>query len=131
MFYRSIFRPFLFALEAEKAHQATFEVLKFIQKNRALKAVLSQMLCYAHLSLSSDLFGCHFANPIGLAAGFDKNCEIFDVIPCFGFGFVECGTVTAKDQSGNPGPRIFRLVKQSALINRLGFNNRGALWVES
>src|SRR5262245_10830141 len=115
MFYRSFFKPFLFALEAEKAHQATFEMLKSIRKSRLLKAVLSKALGYAHPALSSDLFGCHFANPVGLAAGFDKNCEIFDVAPCFGFGFVECGTVTAKDQSGNPGPRIFRLVQERAL----------------
>ncbi|OGR85101.1 MAG: dihydroorotate dehydrogenase (quinone) [Elusimicrobia bacterium RIFCSPLOWO2_01_FULL_54_10] len=128
--YSTLIRPFLFTLEPERAHRTVFEFLKLIQHVPSIKKVLARRYVIEHRALESSHFGCHFKNPVGVAAGFDKNCEIFDVLPCFGFGFVECGTVTAKDQSGNPGPRMFRLVRDTALINRLGFNNHGADWVE-
>ena len=130
MLYRELFRPFLFCLDPERAHRTVFEFLKLTQHVPAVKKVLERQFSFAHPALETELFGRRFANPVGCAAGFDKSCEIFDALSCFGFGFVECGTVTAKDQSGNPGPRIFRLEEYQALINRLGFNNRGALWVE-
>ncbi|MGZ5924103.1 MAG: quinone-dependent dihydroorotate dehydrogenase, partial [Rhizomicrobium sp.] len=75
--------------------------------------------------LAIRAFGRDFANPIGLAAGFDKNAEVPDAMLKFGFGFVECGTVTPRPQSGNPRPRLFRLVEDRAVINRMGFNNEG------
>jgi len=75
--------------------------------------------------LKVEALGLSFSNPIGLAAGFDKNAEIVDVMPRFGFGFVECGTITPRAQKGNPRPRVFRLAQDHAVINRLGFNNRG------
>jgi len=128
--YPSFIRPFLFTLEPERAHKAVFEFLKLVQYFPILKKVLKRRYFFEHPALKQDFFGCHFKNPVGVAAGFDKNCEIFDVLPSLGFGFMECGTVTAEDQSGNLGPRIFRLEKDKALINRLGFNNHGASWVE-
>ncbi len=128
--YPYFIRPFLFMLEPERAHRTVFEFLKLAQHVPSVQAALRARYCYSHPALELDLFGCHFSNPLGIAAGFDKSCEIYDVLPWLGFGFVECGTVTAKDQSGNPGPRMFRLEKDLALINRLGFNNRGAEWVE-
>lgn len=75
--------------------------------------------------LAVEAFGLSFSNPIGLAAGFDKNAEVVEVMPRFGFGFVECGTITPRAQAGNPRPRVFRLTEDRAVINRLGFNNRG------
>lgn len=131
MLYQILLRRFLFRLEPERAHRTVFELLKAAQVLPPLKRVLEKLFSYNHPSLECRVLDRAFENPVGLAAGFDKNCEIFDVIPCFGFGFVECGTVTARDQSGNPGPRMFRLPEDDALINRLGFNNKGAIWVES
>lgn len=127
--YPPMIRPFLFALEPERAHRTVFEFLKLIQHVPILKKVLKRRYCFEHPSLELELFGCRFKNPVGVAAGFDKNCEVFDVLPSLGFGFVECGTVTANDQSGNPGPRMFRLERDLGLINRLGFNNHGAACV--
>ncbi len=131
MFYQSILRPFLFTLEPERAHNTILGLLKITKNLKPLCCILSYKFSIEDPILEQDLFGCHFNNPVGLAAGYDKNCEIFSVAPCFGFGFVECGTVTAQDQSGNASPRVFRLEEDRALINRLGFNNRGATWVES
>ena len=77
------------------------------------------------LRLEQVLFGCRFSNPVGLAAGFDKNAEVFGPMLGYGFGFVECGTVTPRPQAGNPKPRLFRLTEDEAVINRMGFNNDG------
>jgi dihydroorotate dehydrogenase len=87
--------------------------------------LLRKVLSVEHKSLERELFGITFKNPIGLAAGLDKNAEIFDLLGNFGFSFVEIGTVTPKGQAGNPKPRSFRLKKDHALINRMGFNNDG------
>src|ERR1700756_5566085 len=76
--------------------------------------------------LTVKAFGLDFPNPVGLAAGFDKNAQVPDAMAKFGFGFVECGTVTPRPQRGNPRPRLFRLAEDAAVINRMGFNNRGA-----
>ncbi|OFZ53291.1 MAG: dihydroorotate dehydrogenase (quinone), partial [Bacteroidetes bacterium RIFCSPHIGHO2_02_FULL_44_7] len=81
---------------------------------------------YEHPSLGVDLWGHHFSNPVGLAAGFDKDAELVQVLPYFGFGFIEVGTITPLPQPGNPKPRVFRLPQDHALINRLGFNSKGA-----
>ena len=106
-------------LPAEAAHRATLKLL------RAVRPIL--------LPAASDdprlrvsAFGLDFANPVGLAAGFDKNAEVPDAMAKFGFGFVECGTVTPKPQAGNPRPRLFRLGRDGAVINRMGFNNDGS-----
>jgi dihydroorotate dehydrogenase len=103
-------------LPAETAHGLTVRLLRLSGVGRAHAD---------DLRLRVDALGLSFPNPIGLAAGFDKNAEVIDIMPRFGFGFVECGTITPRAQAGNPRPRVFRLTEDRAVINRLGFNNRG------
>ena len=111
-----LLRPLLHGLDAETAHGLTIRLLKLMPPAAALPPV-------SHLAVST--LGLHFANPLGLAAGFDKNAEVPDAMLAQGFGFVEVGTVTPKPQSGNPRPRLFRLAEDRAVINRMGFNNDG------
>lgn len=111
-----LLRPLIFALDAERAHRLTIA---------ALKAKPSQTAPIWPDSLKVRLAGLEFPNPVGLAAGFDKNAEVFDQMPGLGFGFVEVGTLTPRPQQGNPRPRLFRLAEDGAVINRLGFNNDG------
>ena len=116
----SLARPFLFAMDPEVAHELTIESLAKIQH--------SPLMCLASQKRVDDpvtLAGLQFPNRVGLAAGLDKNARCIDAWGALGFGFVEVGTVTPKGQPGNPKPRMFRLPKQNALINRLGFNNEG------
>jgi len=116
-----LLRPFFFSLDPEQAHNLSINALRLLQASQVRpKPALS------HSCLSQDLWGLRFPNPIGLAAGYDKNAQIPRVWSLLGFGFAELGTITAKAQPGNPKPRIFRLAQDSALINRLGFNNDGA-----
>ncbi|MDB5697634.1 MAG: quinone-dependent dihydroorotate dehydrogenase [Alphaproteobacteria bacterium] len=110
-----LFRPLLFALDAERAHGLTIAALK-----RRPSAAPSRVV-----SLATRVAGLDFPNPVGLAAGFDKNAEVFGQILGLGFGSAEVGTLTPLPQAGNPRPRLFRLVEDRAVINRLGFNNRG------
>src|SRR6266404_6177716 len=121
--YERLVRPLLFSLEAETAHHFTIASLRrashFDPALRALKR-------FRPPSKAKTVFGLTFPNPIGLAAGFDKNGVAIPAWAALGFGFVEIGTITAKAQPGNPRPRIFRYPEQQALINRLGFNNDGA-----
>ncbi len=121
--YERLVRPLLFSLEAETAHHFTIASLHrashFDPALRALKR-------FAPPSKPKSLFGLNFPNPIGLAAGLDKNGVALPAWAALGFGFIEIGTVTAMAQPGNPKPRIFRLPEQEAVINRLGFNNDGA-----
>ena len=130
MIYEHFLRPVLFTLDAEQSHEFALKALRLAQKVPFKKEVLKWKYQFHHPALKFDLLGKHFSSPVGLAAGFDKNCEIINVLSSFGFGFVEGGTVTARAQEGNPKPRIFRIPEEKALINRLGFNNRGADWVE-
>lgn len=109
-------RPALFLLPPERAHRAAI---------RMLQMGLGPTSTFFHPSLATELCGLTLANPVGLAAGFDKNAEAYEGSLKAGFGFVEIGTVTPRAQSGNPQPRLFRLVKEEAVINRLGFNNEG------
>jgi dihydroorotate dehydrogenase len=121
--YETFVRPLLFSLDAETAHHLTIRLLRnashFDPALRILKSLQPP-------SKPKTLFGINFQNPIGLAAGLDKNGAALPAWAALGFGFIEIGTVTAKAQPGNPKPRIFRLPAQQALINRLGFNNDGA-----
>ena len=111
-----LFRPLAFALDAEAAHRATIRALKLLP---AGKPAAPDPI------LAVSLAGLDFPNPVGLAAGFDKDAEVHRQMLGFGFGFVEVGTLTPLPQSGNPKPRLFRLAEDRAVINRLGFNNRG------
>ena len=121
--YERFVRPLLFSLDAEAAHHLTIRILR----RTSHFDVASRALAYFQpKSRPTTLFGLSFPNPIGLAAGLDKNGVALPAWAALGFGFIEIGTVTAKAQPGNPKPRIFRLPEQQALINRLGFNNDGA-----
>ncbi len=121
--YERFVRPLLFSLDAETAHHFTIGLLRWVSRSDlALRALKS----FQPPSKPKTLFGLKFGNPIGLAAGLDKNGVAIPAWAALGFGFIEIGTVTAKSQPGNPKPRIFRLPEQQALINRLGFNNDGA-----
>jgi dihydroorotate dehydrogenase len=114
-----LLRPFFFALDPEQAHHLALRALVLLQASPSVKPLTDRRL-------AQDLWGLHFPNPVGLAAGYDKNARVPLVWSALGFGFAELGTITAQPQEGNPRPRIFRLEKDKALINRLGFNNEGA-----
>lgn len=120
MLYK-IFRPLIFRLNPETAHNLAINFLKFFPNLASLFS-----LNYENKNLQTKLWDIDFPSPIGMAAGFDKNAEVIKTLFRFGFGFVEVGTVTPKPQDGNERPRIFRLTKDKAIINRLGFNNLGA-----
>lgn len=112
-------------MEPEKAHYFTFSLIRFLHKIPGFPSLFRAIYCYSHPKLEKNLFGLHFKNPIGLAAGMDKDSKLFNEFGNLGFGFVEIGTVTPKAQPGNDKPRSFRLPKNDALINRMGFNNEG------
>jgi dihydroorotate dehydrogenase len=124
--YKSVVKPLLFQLDAERAHHLIFNNLKRAAKVPGTTAALRGLYDYRHPSLAREVFGLHFPNPVGLAAGFDKNAMLTDELANLGFGFVEIGTVTPRPQPGNPQPRLFRLPQDGALLNRMGFNNDGA-----
>ncbi|WBV55428.1 quinone-dependent dihydroorotate dehydrogenase [Chryseobacterium daecheongense] len=119
--YKSIIRPILFKFDPEEVHHLTFSMLKnfgFLTKLFFPKPIEDKRL-------EREVFGLKFKNPVGLAAGFDKNAVLFDELADLGFGFVEIGTLTPKGQPGNDKKRLFRLKEDSAIINRMGFNNEG------
>lgn len=121
--YEDIVRPILFSLAPEMAHHVVVRSLRMASR---LPVALRILRSFQPSPRPTALFGLQFPNPIGLAAGFDKNGVALPALAALGFGFIEIGTVTAKAQPGNPTPRIFRYPQQEALINRLGFNNDGA-----
>jgi dihydroorotate dehydrogenase len=121
--YKTFLRPILFLKDPEDAHEQT---LSFLTNLNFMEALLERFFCVGDSRLETRLGSLRFANPVGLAAGLDKNGKALRVWPGFGFGFVEIGAVTAHAQPGNPKPRLYRLPKDQALINRLGFNNEGA-----
>ena len=125
MFYRSILRPLLFRLPPESAHELALEALSFSLGAKWARRIASRRFTRAPFG-ELERFGLSFRNPIGLAAGFDKNGTAAQYLAALGFGFIEVGTVTHQPQPGNPRPRLFRLPLDQALINRAGFNNDGA-----
>ncbi len=126
MFYRTIAKSLLFKLDPEKAHHSTINFAKNASHNPLLKNLARQFYYYESPLLSQEILGIHFPNPVGLAAGFDKNGEAAGIFEHVGFGFVEVGSITANPSSGNPLPRSFRLPRDHGLINRMGLNNDGA-----
>ncbi|MBA2612600.1 MAG: quinone-dependent dihydroorotate dehydrogenase [Bacteroidetes bacterium] len=122
-----IIKSFLFLINPESAHHLTFSALKFSKFLPGFSLFFKKSAINRHPSLSRQLFGLNFRNPVGLAAGLDKDAIAFNELGDFGFGFIEIGTVTPKPQPGNPKPRLFRLPKNEALINRMGFNNHGVV----
>ncbi|MEA5459897.1 quinone-dependent dihydroorotate dehydrogenase [Arcicella sp. LKC2W] len=123
--YKYILQPLLFKLDAEKAHYVTFDLIKFLFKIPFVPQIFRAIYHYEHPSLEREVFGLKFKNPVGLAAGFDKNALMIDEFSNLGFGFIEIGTLTPKGQPGNDKPRLFRLKPDQAIINRMGFNNDG------
>jgi len=127
LLYQKILKPYLFKMDAEKAHHFTIGGLKIGDKVPGALAIMRGLYGVQETAdLAVDLFGIHFPNPIGLAAGLDKNGAAIEGFSSIGFGFMEVGTVTPKGQAGNDQPRLFRLPVDEALINRMGFNNEGA-----
>lgn len=124
--YKWLILPILFRFDAEKVHHFICGTLKFFFQIPGVPFISKQLFNFEHPSLEREVFGLKFKNPVGLAAGFDKNAELVDELACLGFGFVEIGTVTPKPQDGNDKPRLFRLKPDRAIINRMGFNNHGA-----
>lgn len=122
--YKAIIRPLLFKLDPEKAHHFTFKLVQ-ISSRLGFSAIYRRLYLIEDARLEREVFGIRFRNPVGLAAGFDKNAELYNELSDFGFGFVEIGTLTPKPQQGNPKKRLFRLEADEALINRMGFNNKG------
>lgn len=123
--YKTIIRPLLFSLDPEKAHHFTFSYLKFIHKIPLVPALIRAIYKVEHPSLHREVFGLHFKNPVGLAAGLDKDAKLYQELSNLGFGFIEIGTITPKPQPGNPPKRLFRLIDDQGIINRMGFNNEG------
>ncbi|USG66691.1 quinone-dependent dihydroorotate dehydrogenase [Brevibacillus ruminantium] len=119
-------RKFLFQMDAEEVHEKTVHLLKMVEKSPAAKSLLKMMYQVRDQRLENQIWGLKFPNPVGLAAGFDKNAEVYHALAALGFGFVEVGTITPQGQPGNPQPRLFRLMEHQAIINRMGFNNLGA-----
>lgn len=123
--YKSLIRTILFWFDAEKVHYFSFGMIKFIQKIPGIPAFLRYLFSVEDKRLEREVFGLKFKNPVGIAAGFDKNAVLIDELDNLGFGFIEIGTLTPKPQVGNPKPRLFRLKEDEAIINRMGFNNEG------
>lgn len=124
--YKGIIRPFLFLLMPEAVHSLVVKSIKIFFFIPFVKPMVRSVFgCKNPSKLKRNVFGLEFINPIGLAAGFDKNADLFQHFDAFGFSFIEVGTITPKAQPGNPKPRSFRLKKDKALINRMGFNNKG------
>ncbi len=123
--YKSIVRKILFNFDPEAVHHFTFRMIKLMFRLPGVPGMVRKQFSVEHPSLERELFGLKFKNPVGLAAGFDKNALLFDEFTGYGFGFVEVGTVTPRPQPGNPKKRLFRLKQDEAIINRMGFNNDG------
>ena len=123
--YKSIIRPILFKFDPEAVHYFTFDTIKLISKIPGVSFLIRLFFQVNHPALERKLFRLTFKNPVGLAAGFDKNAVLYNELANFGFGFIEIGTVTPKAQEGNPKKRLFRLQDDKGIINRMGFNNAG------
>ncbi|PHR10680.1 MAG: dihydroorotate dehydrogenase (quinone) [Aequorivita sp.] len=122
--YKTIIRPLFFSFDPEKIHYFTFSLIRFFYKI-GFGSIFRSIYKVENPKLERELFGLKFSNPVGLAAGFDKDAKLYKELSNFGFGFIEIGTVTPKPQPGNEKPRLFRLKDDAAIINRMGFNNGG------
>ena len=123
--YKQLIRPILFCFDPEKVHYFTFSLIRLLFKIPGVSYVFKAIYEVNDPRLEREVFGLKFKNPIGLGAGFDKDAKLYKELSNFGFGFIEIGTVTPKAQDGNPKTRLFRLKEDSAIINRMGFNNGG------
>ncbi|MFT6064833.1 MAG: dihydroorotate dehydrogenase [Paraglaciecola sp.] len=123
--YKSIIRSILFLFDPEKVHYFTFSLIRILCKIPLISNLFRSLYQVQDKKLERTLFGITFKNPVGLAAGFDKNAVLYNELANFGFGFIEIGTITPKGQEGNPKKRLFRLKDDQGIINRMGFNNEG------
>ena len=123
--YKLLIRPILFLFDPEKVHYFIFSLIRILCKIPFVASVFRSLYQVKNKKLERKLFGLTFINPVGLAAGFDKNAVLYNELANFGFGFIEIGTVTPKGQLGNPKKRLFRLKDDQGIINRMGFNNDG------
>lgn len=125
--YKTLLKPFFFTKPAEEAHHFTVNLTQKTFNFPVLGSLIGSVFQLEDKRLEREVFGLKFKNPVGLAAGFDKDAKLIDEMAMLGFGFIEIGTLTPKPQEGNPQPRLFRLPEDEALINRMGFNNGGVL----
>lgn len=125
MLYKYILRPLFFLFDPEKIHHVVFKLIKFSQALPGGKYITKSIFKLNDARLKRTVFGIEFPNPVGLAAGFDKDAKLYKELANYGFGFIEIGTITPVGQEGNPKPRMFRLPADGGLINRMGFNNQG------
>ncbi|MFT5713695.1 MAG: dihydroorotate dehydrogenase [Flavobacterium sp.] len=125
--YKLLIRPIFFFFDPEKVHYFTFSLIRITSKIPGFSSIYRSLYCVDDKRLETEVFGLKFKNPVGLAAGFDKDAKLYKELSNFGFGFIEIGTLTPKGQEGNPKQRLFRLKEDSAIINRMGFNNGGVL----
>lgn len=125
MIYQKLLKPILFSFDPEKVHHFVFRMIKIIHLIPGSSFLIRSFFQVKHPKLEQHLFGLQFPNPVGLAAGFDKDAKLYQELANFGFGFIEIGTLTPKAQGGNPKKRLFRLEEDEGLINRMGFNNDG------
>ena len=123
--YKSLIRPLLFRFDPEKIHYFTFSTIRFLNSIPGMPSILKSMFEVNDPRLEREVFGLKFKNPVGLAAGLDKDAKLYKELGNLGFGFIEIGTLTPKPQDGNPKKRLFRLREDGGLINRMGFNNGG------
>ena len=123
--YHRLIKPLLFLFDPEKVHYFSFFMIKLLSAIPGVPFLIRSLYQVKHPSLEREVFGLQFPNPVGLAAGFDKNAVLYKQLSNFGFGFIEIGTLTPKGQPGNPKKRLFRLKEDEAIINRMGFNNQG------
>lgn len=123
--YKLLIRPLLFWFDPEEVHYFTFSAIRFISKIHGFSSIFRAIYVIEDKRLETEVFGLKFKNPVGLAAGFDKDAVLYKELSNFGFGFIEIGTLTPKAQDGNPKKRLFRLKQDAAIINRMGFNNKG------
>jgi dihydroorotate dehydrogenase len=123
--YKQLIRPILFLFDAESVHHFSFASIRLVHKIPFVGALIRRLYSVSHPKLERHVFGIRFPNPIGLAAGFDKDAKLYKELSNFGFGFIEIGTLTPKPQDGNPKKRLFRLLADQGIINRMGFNNQG------
>ena len=123
--YKQIIRPILFCFDPEAVHHFTFSLVRFVNKIPGISSLIKSLYTVSDKRLEREVFGLKFKNPVGLAAGFDKDAKLYKELSNFGFGFIEIGTLTPKAQEGNPKKRLFRLREDSAIVNRMGFNNGG------
>jgi dihydroorotate dehydrogenase len=124
--YKLVIRPLLFLFDPEKVHYFTFSLIRFFNKI-GFGSIFKSIYEVKDARLEREVFGIKFKNPVGLAAGFDKDAKLYQELSNFGFGFIEIGTLTPVGQEGNPKKRLFRLKEDNAIINRMGFNNGGVL----